>query len=151
MNCYFVEDQEKRGNKKRRKEARDMHAFSWELGEPKFFPRRGSCMILSLINEAAAVIYFHNELAVPHIDRTLFTSKTGRGRDYFYEDLQYKVMFSRLLYKYMGGIKQKSQVSLIRKVQHWRPSQIVYIYSFFSLGGRKQGEEPRSTEEHRGT
>jgi len=106
-------------------------------------------MILSLINEAAAVIYFHNELAVPHIDLTLFTSKTCRGRDYFYEDLQYKVKFSRLLYTYMGGIKQKSQVSLIRKVRHCRPSQIVYIYAFFSLGGRKQGEEPRSTEKHR--
>jgi hypothetical protein len=62
-------------------------------------------MILSLINEAAAVIYFHNELAVPHSDRTLFTSKTGRGHDYFYEDLQYKVIFSRLLYTSMGGIK----------------------------------------------
>jgi hypothetical protein len=42
MNCYFVEDQKKRGNKKRRKEARDMHVSSWELREPRFFPRRGS-------------------------------------------------------------------------------------------------------------
>jgi hypothetical protein len=87
MNCYFVEDQKKKGNKKRRKEARDKHVFSWELREPSFFLRRGSCMILYLINEAVAVIYFHNELVVPHIDRTLFTSKTGRWRDYFYEDL----------------------------------------------------------------
>jgi hypothetical protein len=62
-------------------------------------------MIISLINEAATVIYFHNEMAVPHIDRTLFTSKAGRGRDYFYEELQYKVMFSRLFYTYIGGIK----------------------------------------------
>jgi hypothetical protein len=95
-------------------------------------------MILSLINEAAAVIYFHNELAVLHIDWTLFTFQTGRGRDYFYEELQYKVMFSRLLYTYMGGIKQKSQVSLIRKVWHCKPSQIVYIYAFFSLGWRRR-------------
>jgi hypothetical protein len=50
----------------------------------------------------------------------------------------------------MGGIKQKSQLSLIRKVWHCRPSQIVYIYAFFSLGVKNEREEPRSTEEHKG-